>query len=103
VRRSNWRSLLLAGENPGGPLSSFVDELFISKTRDRVRYPEYDPDLFHFIAIDLEQNPYVPTTYVQFLASLEPTKRAMYRFGDRSHFPGQFFANFDRSKHVSPA
>lgn len=101
IRRSAWRGLMLAGENPGGPLSSFVDDLFISKTRDRTRYPDYDPNLFHFIGMDLSDNPYIPPAYVQFLAGIEPAKRAMYRYGDRTHFPGQFFANFDKASHVA--
>jgi len=103
IRRSDWRGLMLAGENPGGPSSSFVDELFISKTRDRTRYPEYDPTLFHWIPIALEDNAYIPEAYVQFLAGIEPTKRAMYRFGDRSHFPGQFMPSFDYAQHVRPS
>lgn len=101
IRRDGWRGLLLAGENPGGPLSSFVDELFISKTRDTKRYPDYNPDMYHFIPASLEDNPYVPNSYVQFLAGLEPIKRDMYRYGRRDRFPGQFFGDFDPAQHVS--
>lgn len=100
IRRQGWRGLLLAGENPGGPLSAFVDELFISKTRDRIRYPDYDPNFYHFIPASLDDNPYIPESYVSFLAGLEPVKRNMYRFGDRSRFPGMFFPAFNASTHV---
>lgn len=101
IRRPGWRGLLLAGENPGGPLSSFVDELFISKNRDKVRYPNYDPSKYHFIRAELDDNPWVDEDYVDFLAGLEPIKRDMYRFGNRSRFPGQFFGAFDPAQHVS--
>lgn len=93
-RRPNWRGLVLAGENPGGPLSAFVDELFISKTRNRVKYPDYDPTQYFFLNADLIDNPYCDPRYVQQLATIAPEKRAMYRWGRRDVFPGQFFRDF---------
>lgn len=99
-RREQWRGTVVAGENPGGPLSAFVDDLFISKTRDRVKYPKYNPQHFHFIPAQLEDNPWIDTDYEDFLAGLEPVKRDMYRFGRRDRFPGQYFPAFDKSVHV---
>lgn len=89
--REDWSGLVLAGENPGGPLSPLVDETYISKSRSRDKYPDYDPDLYHYIDAQLEDNPYVSPRYVQFLAGLAPEKRAMYRWGRRDVFPGQYF------------
>ena len=100
IRRTDWKGLVLAGENPGGPLASFIDELFISKTRDRVKYPKYDPEKYGFVNAELDDNPWVDEGYVDFLAGLEPAKRDMYRFGRRDVFPGQFFPSFSATEHV---
>lgn len=100
IYRPEWRGLSLSGENPGGPMSAFVQELFINKTRDRERYPNYDPSQYQFIPASLEDNAYIPAGYASFLAGLEPIKRDMYRFGNRDHWPGQYFAAFDPTQHV---
>lgn len=94
IPRDNWRGLILAGENPGGPLSSFVDEIFISQKRDRKKYPDYDPKQYCFIESALEDNPNVDKRYVNFLAAIKPEKREMYRWGRRDIFPDQFFKSF---------
>jgi len=101
IYRPGWRGVAIAGENPGGPLSAFVDHLFISKDQDREKYPDYDPSQYHFIPAHLEDNAYIPANYSDFLAGLEPNKREMYRFGNRDRFPGQFFSTFSKSQHVS--
>ncbi len=100
IRRPGWRGLALCTENPNGPIAAFVDELFISKTIDRARYPQYDPDKYHFIRAQLDDNPNVADGYTDFLAGLEPIKRDMYRFGNREHWPGQFFGAFNPESHV---
>ncbi len=100
IRRKGWRGLALAGENPNGPISQFVDELFISKTCNRTIYPNYDPDKYCFIRSQLDSNPHVSENYTDFLAGLEPIKRDMYRFGNREHWPGQFFGAFNVAQHV---
>jgi hypothetical protein len=100
IYRPEWRGLALAGENPGGPMSEFINELFISKARDRGRFPDYDPSQYHFIPASLEDNAYIPKGYADFLAGLEPIKRDMYRFGRRDRYPGQYFAAFNQSEHV---
>lgn len=100
IHRVGWRGLALAGENPGGPLSAFIDELFITKDRNGEKYPDYDPSQYCFVPAHLEDNAYIPKGYADFLAGIEPVKREMYRFGTRDRFPGQFFTNFDESTHV---
>jgi len=100
IRRTDWRGLVLGGENPGGPLSSYINELFIEKTRDRTKYPDYQPELYHFIQSDLSDNAALDPRYVAQLAAIEPVKRDMYRFGRRDIFPGQFFKDFTHPRRV---
>lgn len=100
IRRKGWRGLALCTENPNGPIAAFVDELFISKSIDRTRYPQYDPDKYHFVRAELDDNPNAAEGYTDFLAGVEPIKRDMYRFGNREHWPGQFFGAFNPDQHV---
>lgn len=103
VDREDFPGLVLCGENPGGPLSAFVDELFIAKSRDVEKYPEYDPKDYLFIPSHLEDNPNVSARYIKRLAGLTPERREMYRYGRRDIFPGQFFSQFNAAKHVTAA
>jgi len=100
VRRIGWRGIVLAGENPGGPGASFVDELFISKTRDRAKYPGYKPEDHLFIPAAMSDNPWLAEGYEDFLADLPEAKREMYRFGRRDVFPGQYFKDFTHPRRV---
>ncbi len=100
IRRIGWRGLVLGGENPGGPLSAYINELYIEKTRDPVKYPKYDPSLYHFLTSVLDDNPNCDPDYVHNLAQLEPVKRAMYRGGRRDIFPGQYFKDFTHPRRV---
>jgi len=94
MRRDGWRGVLVAGENPGGPLAEYIDEVFISKTRDRIKYPAYNPDDHLFIKTQVEDNPWVDEEYGAVLMALEPAQRARYRWGRRDVFPGQYFGDF---------
>jgi len=98
--RKDWRGLVLAGENPGGPLSSFVEEFFITKNPPAELYPDYQPDQYHFIHTSLEDNPYADPRYVHNLATLSPARRAMFRFGRRDIFPLQYFKTFHRPDRI---
>jgi len=99
-KRGDWRGLVLAGENPGGPLSAYVEELFIDKNISRTEFPDYDPTQYHFITAQLEDNPYADPRYVVNLAGLSKERRAMFRFGRRDIFPRQFFKTFIRHDRV---
>ena len=103
IRRPNWRGLVLAEENPGGPLSAFVEELFVKKNPDPKEYPQYDPDDHFFIASQLDDNPYTDPLYVNKLANLSNARREMFRYGRRDIFEGQFFVEFSPATHVLPA
>jgi hypothetical protein len=99
-KRRGWRGLVLAGENPGGPLSAFVEEFFIHKNPKPELYPDYDPTQYHFIHASLEDNPYADPRYVNNLATLSPARRQMFRFGRRDVFPLQYFKTFLRPDRV---
>lgn len=99
-QRDDWRGLIAASENPNGPLSSFVDTVFVKKDVDLEKYPYYDPADYKFIYSHLEDNPHVPPDYVRNLARMSKEKREMYRFGNRDVFPDQFFKTFDATQHV---
>ncbi len=101
TERDDWRGLIGASENPNGPLSAFVDELFVKKSVDLEKFPDYDPSQYYFLASHLEDNPYVSKQYVQNLASMGKEKREMYRWGRRDIYPNQFFKTFDATKHVA--
>ena len=98
--RSNWRGLVLAGENPGGPLSAFISDFFITKNPDPQMFPDYNPANYHFIHASLEDNPYADPRYVDNLATLSPARRQMFRYGRRDIFPLQFFKTFLRPDRI---
>lgn len=100
VAREDWRGLIGASENPNGPLSAFVDTVFVKKDVDRAKFPGYDPNDYGFIYSHLEDNPYVSADYVKNLARMGEEKREMYRYGRRDVFPGQFFPSFSPTQHV---
>ena len=102
IRRDNWRGLVLAEENPGGPLSEFVNEFFIKKAPNKKDFPYYNPNDHHFIKSQLEDNPYTDPRYVNKLANLSEARREMFRFGRRDIFEGQFFVDWNPKEHVSP-
>lgn len=97
---SAWRGLLAITENPGGPLSDFINQIFVRKDLPKDKYPDYNPDDYHFIEARLADNPWTDTRYEQRLAILSPARRAMMRHGRRDIFEGQYFDDFLREKHV---
>lgn len=100
---SQWRGVSILTENPGGPLSDFINKIYVRKDLNADgRYPNYKPDNFHFIECRLSDNPYTDARYEQNLAILSPARRAMMRHGRRDVFEGQFFDEFLVEKHVTP-
>jgi hypothetical protein len=100
IRRDDWRGLVLAEENPGGPLSAFVEELFVEKNPDPKEYPDYNPADHHFIRTQLDDNPWTDPRYVNKLANMTYERREMMRFGRRDIFPNQYFKRFRHPKRV---
>lgn len=101
TRLDHWRGLLALTENPGGPLSDFINQIFVRKDLDRTKYPNYNPNDYHFIEARLADNPWTDTRYEQKLAILSPARRAMMRHGRRDVFEGQFFQSFLKESHVT--
>lgn len=101
TEREDWRGLIGASENPNGPLSAFVDEIFVKKVVDRAKFPDYDPTQYYFLPSHLEDNPYVSKQYIHNLAGMDKEKREMYRYGRRDIFPNQFFKTWSPTDHVA--
>ncbi len=97
-----WRGLLALTENPGGPLSDFINQIFVRKDLSKEKYPNYNPADYHFIEARLADNPWTDSRYEQRLAILSPARRAMMRHGRRDVFEGQFFDDFLKEQHVTP-
>jgi hypothetical protein len=91
---------VMAGTNPGGPQSHWVKSRFIDKNVDVDQYPDYQPDEWAFIQSKLDDNPYLDKSYERKLLNLPPEMRKAYRDGDWDIFPGQYFPEFRRKKHV---
>lgn len=102
TRLDHWRGLLAITENPGGPLSDFINQIFVRKDLDKVKYPDYKPEDYHFIEARLADNPWTDSRYEQKLAILTPARRQMMRHGRRDVFEGQFFDDFLKDSHVVP-
>lgn len=98
--RPGWTPMVVAGTNPGGPGAAWVTELFIHKNRDTKKYPNYKASAHHFIRALLDDNPYVNESYVEFLMDLPHEMREAYRWGNWDIFPGQFFKEFRKDKHL---
>ena len=92
---------VLAGTNPGGPQSAWVRAFFIDHTADPAEFPFYKPDDWVYIPSKLEDNPYLNEDYEQSLLSLPPELRKAYRDGDWDIFPGQFFPEWRKARHVT--
>jgi hypothetical protein len=91
---------VVCGTNPGGPQSAWVKEWYIDRTVDRNEYPDYDPANFLFIPSLLQDNPYVDKGYARQLANLPPMLRKAYRDGSWDIWPGQYFEDWDRARHI---
>jgi hypothetical protein len=92
---------VMAGTNPGGPQSHWVRMRFIDKNVDLDQFPDYLPEEWLFIPSKLEDNPYLDRNYEKKLLSLPPELRKAYRDGDWDIFPGQYFPEFRKSRHVA--
>jgi len=91
---------VLSGTNPGGPQSHWVRSRFVDHTVDREVYPDYRPEDYVYLPSKLEDNPYLDAGYERKLLALPPELRRAYRDGDWDIFPGQYFPEFRRARHV---
>jgi len=91
---------VVAGTNPGGPESYWVKRYWIDKNITPAEDPTYDPDNYVYLPATLEDNPYLGPEYERGLLRLPEELRRAYRMGDWDIFPGQFFGEWRRAKHV---
>lgn len=89
------------GTNPGGPQAHWVRQRFIDHGIDREQYPDYRDSEWQYIESKLEDNPYLNQDYERSLMNLPPELRKAYRDGDWDIFPGQYFPEWRKAKHVS--
>lgn len=89
---------LIAGTNPGGKGHMWVKNLFI----DRNIPPEMQDfaDRIAFVQARVEDNPYLPKSYIQAMDTLPDKLRKAYREGDWNIFEGQVFTEFRTNEHV---
>ena len=92
---------VLAGTNPGGPQSHWVRSRFVDKTVDPADFPDYRPEEYAYLPSKLEDNPYLDAGYEKKLLALPLELRRAYRDGDWDIFPGQYFPEWRRARHVT--
>jgi phage terminase large subunit len=103
--------------NPGGPSAAWLRDMFIDHTPDFEKYPNlrpgyedgvqvsgYRPDQWVYIAASLQDNPYMREDYkATVLANLSGIRYKQLADGDWDAFVGQFFREWDESRHVRRA
>lgn len=87
---------LIAGTNPGGKGHMWVKNLFI----DRNIPPEMQSLAISFVQAKIEDNPYLPTSYIAAMDTLPEKLKKAYREGDWNIFEGQVFTEFRNNIHV---
>jgi phage terminase large subunit len=99
--RENYTPQVFSGTNPGGPEAWWVKAMYIDRAMDTEDYPDYDAKDYAFIPSKLEDNPYLDAAYEKTLLALPPMLRKAYREGSWDVWPGQFFTEWSRDKHVA--
>ena len=96
------RPVIKAGTNPGGPESHWVRRRFIWQDVTAKEDPRYRPEDYAYVPATLDDNPHIDQAeYAANLESLPEELARAYRFGDWDIFPGQYFSEFRKAKHVS--
>ncbi len=88
---------LIAGTNPGGRGHMWVKSLFI----DRNFTAELEPlaDKIAFVQARMDDNPHLPSSYIQAMDTLPEKLRKAYREGDWNIFEGQVFGEYRSEIH----
>ncbi len=89
-----------AATNPGGVGHAWVKDRWVSKTCTQ---PGYDPSEYDFIPAKVTDNSYIMKAnpdYIKNLESLPENERRALLMGDWDVFEGQFFNEWDPSKHT---
>lgn len=103
--RLRWSGIdnpkFIGATNPGGRGHLWCKKLWIDK-----QFPEYEQekDEFVYIKAVLTDNPYINTpSYLKTLESLPLYKRKAFVEGDWDIFEGQYFEEWDPTKHIVPS
>jgi hypothetical protein len=103
--RLRWTGIpdpkLIAATNPGGVGHAFVKQLWIDRsfTGEFENLAPY-AEQFAYVKALPSDNPYLAASYLQTLDSLPEKLRKAYRDGNWDVFEGQYFTEWDRTKHV---
>lgn len=99
--RMRWVGLektkFIGASNPGGIGHDWVKKLWIDKKFDE---QESSKERFAFIRAKATDNKFLSNSYHQVLDSLPEKMRKAYRDGNWDVFEGQFFTEWDQTKHV---
>lgn len=98
--------------NPGGQAAPMLRDMFIDKSPNYDEYPQlreldsegkpnYQPSEWGFVKSNIEDNPYLSSTYERDLAlANSPERYKQLRYGNWDVVSGQFFGEFDSRTHV---
>ena len=89
---------ILGATNPGGIGHDWVKQRWINRN-----FPEHEPEPeeFYFVQAFAKDNPYLAANYVKSLEGLPLPLRKAYLEGSWDIFEGQFFDEWDASRHVT--
>lgn len=100
--KAGIRPVIKAGTNPGGPESHWVRRRFIWQDLTPKEDPRYRPEDYAYVAATLDDNPHIDREeYAANLESLPEELARAYRYGDWDIFPGQYFGEWRKAKHVT--
>jgi hypothetical protein len=87
--------------NPGGRAMRVLEDFCIRREPDVKDYPHYDPRFYGHIHGDIRDNPYLAADYkTATLGGLDAARFEQLAEGRWDVFPGQFFTEWDKDKHI---
>jgi len=99
--RLRWSGIsdvkFLAASNPGGIGHNWVKSLWMDKKFEET---EKEKHLFYFIPAKAVDNPHLDQSYFYGLEGLPPDMRRAFIEGNWDLFKGQYFTEWERSKHI---
>lgn len=104
--RKRWTGIpdtkFIGATNPGGIGHAWVKKVWIDKDFTGEEFENLAPyaDQFAYVKALPSDNPYLSDTYLQTLNSLPEKLRKAYRDGNWDVFEGQYFAEWDKERHV---
>ena len=93
--------MIRAGTNPGGIGATWVKRRFIDHDVTEDEDPSYDEREWVYIPSKLDDNPYLDDRYATRLMALPRDLREAYRHGSWDIYPGQYFEEWRKDRHVA--